>query len=419
MEENNNKFETNPNVTQENETTKNKSKRTAVVTLVIVILILLVTLYVANIYALSKEYENIFEMITSKILGTKDIEVQGDVGENIEKDNTENLENETTEVYAIENNTAITLGHFWTFEYDNSNKNYAEIYYLLTNYSTEPGIYYTLKITDEQYNSLIIDEEEKIIGGELSSVKIKKVSLDSKINISVLENDEEKIKLQIDLKEDLEKKVKIDGNPFWENSQLGDLKFSNVVSDDVYFTTKSHAYSEKLVGEYCYFSIGIQYGHSIPEAENVELTYYKNVNNLNLEEAFKSLSLINECFGAYGLSDVYGMDKAENITDVVIVAYEEMINLCNGLTIEKDGKEYTKESFAKTYNGSIIKDENVEIGYGIKTIKYHYEYDNEIEPVYHYMFIHNNNIYDIKVPANERINEEVQQFLDSLQLVEN
>ena len=74
-------------------------------------------------------------------------------------------------------------------EYDNSNNDYAEIYYILYDYSTDPSFYYTLEITDEDDNSLLIDEkkEQQIIGGIVSTAKIKKLSLGKKIVFSVFE----------------------------------------------------------------------------------------------------------------------------------------------------------------------------------------------------------------------------------------
>ena len=59
----------------------------------------------------------------------------------------------------------------------------------------------------------------------------------------------------------------------------------------------------------------------------------------------------------------------------------------------------------------MIKDQDVEIGDGIKAIKYHFE---ENEEYANYMFTYNNKIYYITVPNNERTKEIVKQFLNSL-----
>lgn len=59
----------------------------------------------------------------------------------------------------------------------------------------------------------------------------------------------------------------------------------------------------------------------------------------------------------------------------------------------------------------MIKDQDVEIGNGIKAIKYHFE---ENEEYANYMFTYKNRIYYITVSNNERTEEIVKQFLDSI-----
>ena len=59
----------------------------------------------------------------------------------------------------------------------------------------------------------------------------------------------------------------------------------------------------------------------------------------------------------------------------------------------------------------MIKDQDVEIGNGIKAIKYHFE---ENEEYTNYMFTYKNRIYYITVSNNERTEEIVKQFLDSI-----
>jgi hypothetical protein len=81
------------------------------------------------------------------------------------------------------------------------------------------------------------------------------------------------------------------------------------------------------------------------------------------------------------------------------------------LSIEKDGKSYTKDDFDGYAEVHMVKDENVKIGSGINAIKYHYSEGDNGD---YYMFVYNDNIYEINVPTNERIQDEVQEFLDSV-----
>ena len=306
-------------------------------------------------------------------------------------------------------------------EYDNSNNDYAEIYYISYDYTTDPSFYYTLEITDESNKNLLIEgeKEQQIIGGMVSAVKIRKINENHKINFSVFEKNIEgnivnSAQIQIDLKKDLEEKVKIDQRTNLKSGKLGDVSFQYIDSEYTYFGTTEHAYSDKLVGETASLPIKIQYGNRLIPEEHIEFLCYKNVNKLSLEEALESLVLINNNFGQYGLSDIYGMDitdKQGQVIDTVTISFDEMIKLCNGLTIEKAGKEYTKESFERFEEITMVKDKNVEIGNKIDAIKYYFESNEDEES---YMFIYKDNIYDIRIPTNKRIDDEVQLFLDSI-----
>ena len=55
----------------------------------------------------------------------------------------------------------------------------------------------------------------------------------------------------------------------------------------------------------------------------------------------------------------------------------------------------------------------LEIGKGIKAIKYYIETDKNLE---YYMFLNKDNLYTVRVPVNERIKFEVEQFLNSLEI---
>jgi len=247
------------------------------------------------------------------------------------------------------------------------------------------------------------------MGGIASSVKIKKTDLNSVITFSIFEKERESGQIlknsrrEVDLSKELQKIKKIDQTVDLKNGKLGDMSFKYIDSDDVYFGETAHAYSEKLVGENASFPLKSQYGNYLLLEDNIEFSYDKNVNELSLEDAFEKLSLINKTFGQYGLSDVYGMDildKNGEILDTVIITFDEIIQLANGKTINKNRKEYTKKSFEDTLGKiSMIKDENVQIGNEIDAIKYHYDNDDGCD---YYMFTYKDNIYTLKVPESEK-----------------
>lgn len=307
-------------------------------------------------------------------------------------------------------------------EYDNSNNDYAEIYYILYDYTTDPSFYYTLEVTDEANNSLLIEgeKEQQIIGGIVSTARIKKLSLDQKFNFSIFEKIEEinsisnNAQIQIDLEKDLEEKVKIDQSSNIKEATLGDINFKYINDEHVYFGTTSRAYSTELTGNNFSVPIKSQYGNYLISEEHIEFACEMNVNNLTLEDAFEKNALINQNVGQYGLSDLYGMDiydKQGQLKETVVINFEEMIDLCNGKTININGKQYTRNSFEVYADVQMIKDQEVEIGNGIKAIKYHFE---ENEEYANYMFTYKNRIYYITVPNNERTEKIVKQFLDGL-----
>ena len=263
-------------------------------------------------------------------------------------------------------------------EYDNTNKDYAQIYYICYDYTTEPSYYYTIEVTDEENNSLLLNEEkeQRFLGGVISSAKIKKISLKNKLYFSVFEKNIRTNKITngvrqpIDLKTDLEDKLKIKEDNLKEG-KLGDISFEYADDQDVYFGETLHAYSEKLVSENCTLPLKVQYGNYLFTEDHIGIECENNVNGLNLNDAFEKNALINSIFGQYGLSDVYGMSiiNTEEEPITVTISFDEMIALCNGLEIEKDGVKYTKDSFEQYPDMAIVKEDEVELANGIKAMK--------------------------------------------------
>lgn len=144
--------------------------------------------------------------------------------------------------------------------------------------------------------------------------------------------------------------------------------------------------------------------------KNKDFYLYKDINDI--KEEYRGIKLLeydntnNNYAEIYYVSYDYTTDPS--FYYVLKITFDEMIKLCNGLTIEKDGIKYTKESFEKSTEMPMIKDKNVEIGNKINAIKYYFELNNEDE---YYMFIYKDNIYSIRIPTNNRVKDEVQLFL--------
>lgn len=309
------------------------------------------------------------------------------------------------------------------YEYNNSNKDYAEIYYSFHAYSTDPSYKYSLSVKDENNNEILINEEEQILG-VISIARIEKVSLDQTLTFSmreILDNDVQEVTsvvvTKINLKEDIEDIEKIEQLSDIDEVVLGDISLKYLKDENAKSWPIGHSYSTELVGEIFSSNINVQYGNSLISCENLTFSYEKNVNNLTAQEAFESLALITRNAGEYGISDLYGLhisNEQGEIMETVVVTFEEMIDLCNGLSVEKDGVEYTGEDFNFEKGRRFVKEEKIEIVDGIEAIKYSAEYDDNIM---HYIFEYNGNIYNLSLPINERVEEVVDYILDNMEIV--
>lgn len=201
---------------------------------------------------------------------------------------------------------------------------------------SETGVY---SIKEKDFYLFEDEKEQQIIGGIVSTAKIKKLSLDQKFNFSIFEKNEEtnsisnSAQIQIDLEKDLEEKVKIDQSSNLKDATLGDVNFKYIDNEYVYFGTTSHAYSTELTGNNFSVPIKSQYGNYLISKEHIEFACEMNVNNLTLEDAFEKNALINQNVGQYDLSDFYGMDiydEQGQLKETVVINFEEMIDLCNG-----------------------------------------------------------------------------------------
>ena len=332
-------------------------------------------------------------------------------------------------LYKNEDEAYGSYGGIQLLEYDNSNKDYAEIYFISFDYTTEPGMYYTVEITDESNENLLLDgtDEQKFAGGVVTGAKIKKINLDEKINLTIFEKGRDtnrvfnSVKVQIDLGKDLEEKSNILQQPELWNGNIANINFKYVDSEDVYF-------SKDTQSEEFYMAAEVQYGSSYINEEFIRILAEKNIMNFNLEEAFKNYKLIFDNMPVYGIRDTYYFDiwsEQDEMCYEVVIDFNEMIDLCNGLTIEKNGKKYTKydfyvdiENIEEIGQDLIVKDKELEIGKGIKAIKYNMQYDGDIyDEETNYMFVDGEYIYYVTVPQNKKIADVVEQVLESIEFI--
>lgn len=315
------------------------------------------------------------------------------------------------------------------YEYDNTNAEYAEIYYCLYSYSTDPSYSYVLEAKSEEGESLLLNEransvsERDVMGGITSSVKIDKEKVGSKIDITIKEmyehsarsrTIERQAKVTIDLNKDLEEQEKIDFESSTANYELEDMKFETYKDDSVSKDTYTmYSPNCKTVS----YSIGIstQYGNRVVEEEHIEFSVLNNINNLSLDDAFDIESQITEKIGQYGLADKYKIfvsNGSGEITNEFEITFDDMKKLINGEEINVDRKKITSKDITNEEdNLKIIESSTVTIANGIRAIKYSYKSEPDRT---NYMFILNGNIYYIHVPNAKRYETNVNLFLNSL-----
>lgn len=315
------------------------------------------------------------------------------------------------------------------YEYDNTNSKYAEIYYHLNTYLTDPAYNYIIEAKNEEGKSLLLNEREnsvserEVVGGVTSSIKIDKENLGAKIDITVKEmcehsarsrTLERKANVTLDLNKDLEEQEKVDFSSNTATYELEDIKF------EVYKDENVEKDSYIMVSPNCRrinysISLSTQYGNRIVSEENVSFYAINNVNNLSLDDAFDIEKQILEKVGNYGLSDQYNLIVSSGnseVTNEFEITFEDMKKLIEGNEINVNGKRITAQDVLGEGESLKIGDSSkVTIANGIKAIKYNYKTEADRT---NYMFILNEFIYYIQVPNNEKYETNVNLFLDSL-----
>lgn len=315
------------------------------------------------------------------------------------------------------------------YEYDNTNSKYAEIYYHLNTYLTDPSYSYIIEAKNEEGKSLLLNEREnsvserEVVGGVTSSIKIDKENLGAKIDITVKEmcehsarsrTLERKANVTLDLNKDLEEQEKVDFSSNTATYELEDIKF------EVYKDENVGKDSYIMVSPNCRrinysISLSTQYGNRIVSEEHISFYAINNINNLSLDDAFDIEKQILEKVGNYGLSDQYNLivsNGNSEVTSEFEITFEDMKKLIEGNEINVNGKRITAQDVLGESESLKIGDSSkVTIANGIKAIKYNYKTETDRT---NYMFILNEYIYYIQVPNNEKYEENVNLFLDSL-----
>ena len=315
------------------------------------------------------------------------------------------------------------------YEYDNTNSNYAEIYYNLMSYTTDPSYSYIIEAKNEEGKSLLLNEREnsiserEMIGGITSYIKIDKENLGSKIYITVKEMYEHSAKSRtierqatttIDLSKDLEEQKKVDFTSSTAAYELEDIKFETYKDEKIDKNTYM-PYSSNCKGTSYSIGVSAQYGNRIVSEEHIEFYAINNINNLSLNEAFDTEIKILENIGDYGLLDkykIYVSNGSGEITNEFEITFEEMKELLEGKEVNINGKRISAQDISNDEdNIKLGESSNVTIANGIKAIKYNYK--NETDRT-KYMFILNGYIYYINVPNAPRYETNVNLFLNSL-----
>ena len=297
---------------------------------------------------------------------------------------------------------------------------------LLTNYTTEPGILYSVEIFDENNNSLMLNGKEILIGGVRQDLLLKKFDLESEIKIEfdvTVYGEEEKLgqgeeTLKIpdyrkevqEVEENIEK-VYGEGLSLSFDSTNWEIQANNIY-DVIDLNNLQYPINISFKGNYEY-------------SEDFVINKSENIFNESLEEIFENRKKLLELGMGIPRAETYiiGVDVGPydewgNPADRKFYEFTdaEVMDIYNGATVTKDCIEFGKESFIKyakeTYDSSTeYKNFGNVVVDGRETITFVND-SNTITRSY--IVIVNEYIYEIKVPFDLRLEDEYYEIMDSI-----
>lgn len=286
---------------------------------------------------------------------------------------------------------------------------YTKLTILLESYWTA-GQRYTIEITDENGNIILEDGIQTLFGGVPTEIILKKLDMNSKINITVTERSGEteitaKGSVMLDFSKDLKKKEerKIE----YTTTTWKDLKFKYDKEIKVDKRTNTGYYGNY---ETIYFGLYTIVGDVRDDTGDgsIQISCDKNEFNHTLSEIFEEYKLINVISLR---SDLFKNRYPIYLNDGrdVILNHEQMIKLSkdkevtvNGITINSSNYDFTNIEYKDV--------ENIKIN-GIDAITWN-EYADKM-----YIFEYKGYIYNIRTPNEINANQRVDEFINNIEFL--
>ncbi|MBQ7409887.1 MAG: hypothetical protein IJW20_00700 [Clostridia bacterium] len=297
---------------------------------------------------------------------------------------------------------------------------------LLTNYTTEPGILYSVEIFDENNNSLMLNGKEILIGGVRQDLLLKKFDLESEIKIKFdvavygeeekLGQGEETLKISDYRKEvqDVEEnivKVYGDGLSVSFDSTNWEIQANNIY-DVIDLNNLQYPINISFKGNYEY-------------SEDFVINKTENIFNESLEEIFENRKKLLELGMGVPRAETYiiGVDVGPydewgNPADRKFYEFTdaEVMEIYNGATVTKDDIDFDKETFVKhakeTYD---LSTEYKNFGNVVVDGRDAITFVNDSNTITRsYIVIVDEYIYEIKVPFDLKLEDEYYEIMDSI-----
>lgn len=285
---------------------------------------------------------------------------------------------------------------------------YTKLTILLESYWTG-GQKYTIEITDENGNIILEDGIQTLFGGVPTEIILRKLDMNSKINITVTERSGVEItakgSIVLDLSKDLKKKEerKIEyTTATWKNLKFKydkEIKMEKRVHEGYYGNYDSI--------DFCLYTILGDVRDDTGDG-SIQIGCDKNKFNNTLTEIFEEYKAINEISWRSDLFKnrypIYLNDGTE-----VTLNHEQMLELSknkevtvNGITINSSNYDFTNIEYTNI--------ENIKIN-GIDAITWN-EYADRM-----YIFEYKGNIYDIRTPNEINANQRVDEFINNIEFL--
>lgn len=371
------------------------------------------------------EWENYFSDVDTKVfeIGTWDLELALD----------ENMKTNSTEKYAIKD---LIIKTEENEDYGGRRYEFLQIRILednilmsgvLLDYTTEPGILYTLEFFDKDGNSLMLDGKELLIGGVRQDILLKKFDLNEEVIIkfeeSVYGTNEiiSKSETTLNFADYIKNDKEIQKN--MQTAYNEDLSLS-------YDSTKFELDSDNAFIEVGYenlkYPINAEYISYYEYSGDIYIYKYENIFNESLDEMFENrqklaeLGIYSERTEEYILGvDIGPYDEWGSPADVKFYEFTdaEIMDIYNGKTITKDDMKFDKSTYIKHSEGAYGYEMEYK-NFGEVTIDgkdaITYVIDKNGFAERRYIFMVNDCIYEIKIPIDLKLENDYYEFIENI-----